>query len=61
MGQQQPVRVVVRLSGRTADELLVTVDQPRRVSYVVEPGLYYLELVASAADGSAATVAVTLP
>jgi 4-amino-4-deoxy-L-arabinose transferase-like glycosyltransferase len=61
MGQSEPVRVVVRVSGRQADEVLVVGDQPRRVTYVVDPGVYYLELVASAADGSAATVAITLP
>jgi hypothetical protein len=31
------------------------------VAYAVEPGVYYLELVASAADGTAATIAITLP
>jgi hypothetical protein len=60
-GQPQPVRVVIRLSGRLADELLISGDQPRRVTYAVDPGVYFVELVASAADGSAATVAITLP
>ena len=61
VGQPEPVRVVIRLSGRPADELLVSGDQPRLATYAVDPGVYYLELMASTADGSAATVAITLP
>lgn len=60
-GQKEPVRVVIRLSGRQADDLLIAGDQPRRVRYVVEPGVWFLEFVVSAADGSDATVAVSLP
>jgi 4-amino-4-deoxy-L-arabinose transferase-like glycosyltransferase len=61
LGQKEPVRVVIRLSGRAIDELVIAGNEPRRVRYAVGPGVYYLELVATAADGSKATVAVTLP
>jgi 4-amino-4-deoxy-L-arabinose transferase-like glycosyltransferase len=59
--QKEPVRVVIRLSGREVDNLLIAGDQPRQVRYVAEPGVWFLELVALAADGSDATVAVSLP
>jgi 4-amino-4-deoxy-L-arabinose transferase-like glycosyltransferase len=59
--QPQPVHVVVKLSGRQAGEFLVGGIEPRRVMYAVDPGVCYLELIATAADGSAATVAITVP
>jgi 4-amino-4-deoxy-L-arabinose transferase-like glycosyltransferase len=60
-GQKEPVRVVIRLAGREVDNLLLTGDQPRRVRYVLSPAVWFLEFVATAADGSDATVAVSLP
>ena len=55
-----PVRVAVRLNGRTVDEIAIAGDESRRVTYAIAPGLNYLEFIATAADGSAAVVRVDI-